>query len=752
MYTRSLTRRFVTILLIVMIVLSIPATKASMCPNDATGAHDFGEWTVSKNANCSRTGREYRVCRNCGEKETRSIAKKDHTYGNWITVKAATCAEEGERTRQCRVCGHTETIRVAKADHTWGRWIVVLEPTDWTAGEHERTCTVCGRKSREAFYPDGTLKNGDRGDAVRGLQESLNAKGFDCGSADGIYGKKTAAAVSAFEAELGRDQDGIAWPGLIKALLGSDGQVTSSKRDLQHKNEFTVTVTIYPFDGSFMSEETVEVQVGMPTDLSLRYTSKNGERLVWYRDTRYGKERYLSGMCFYEDTALYPRLEDDSYCVRFWFDEEPVCEYRVDNGQKFTILRDYCPIITVGDYYVEWYTERDGKGTAAWDCTIDDETEFYGVVRGYITELTLQTDEVVYSHIFGHKKFDLEKGTTVQVIQTSNMKGVDWLCIVYNDNGLIKTGYLKEPRVEKTYGPKYSYLDANGGTVEPNVIESTDPKDFPTPERECYNFTGWKLLTGNPNTNRVYQAEWDAINKYELTIDLQFHVAFGKPQTVVVDAYSTDYTLPTPKVLGCEFTGWLDQNGKTFTPGQPITEDTWVTAQYNHVGSCTITFDMTVWDAQPSKMVNMYSTDYTLPVPEEKDGYEFTGWRVISSQSNDPNARANKNVRAFTPGEPITANLTLQAQYRQTKGYTITFDAGEGNHIGNSSAQTLAMMTTPEGKMASYPPAVSPNSKTYFEGWYTSDGKRVDNDESYVFKKDTTLYAQWSKSATVTIK
>ena len=165
-----------------------------------------------------------------------------------------------------------------------------------------------------------------------------------------------------------------------------------------------------------------------------------------------------------------------------------------------------------------------------------------------------------------------------------------------------------------------------------------------------------------------------------------------------------------------------------------------------------ITFDMNGWKPQSAIRVRSGATNYTLPVPEYRDGYEFTGWRVTSSQSNDPNARANKNVRAFKPGEPITANLTLQAQYRQTKGYTVTFDAGEGNHIEGLTDQTLTRMTTPEGKIVSYPSAKSPSSKTYFEGWYTEDDRRVDNDKDYVFKKDTVLYAHWSRSATITIK
>ncbi len=54
------------------------------------------------------------------------------------------------------------------------------------------------------------LKKGSRGDAVKELQEALNLLGYDCGKADGIYGAKTAAAVTAFQIAEGLQADGVA--------------------------------------------------------------------------------------------------------------------------------------------------------------------------------------------------------------------------------------------------------------------------------------------------------------------------------------------------------------------------------------------------------------------------------------------------------------------------------------------------------------------------------------------------------------
>ena len=54
------------------------------------------------------------------------------------------------------------------------------------------------------------LKKGSRGEAVRQLQQALNAMGYACGEADGIYGIRTQAAVRRFQQEHGLTADGIA--------------------------------------------------------------------------------------------------------------------------------------------------------------------------------------------------------------------------------------------------------------------------------------------------------------------------------------------------------------------------------------------------------------------------------------------------------------------------------------------------------------------------------------------------------------
>lgn len=54
-----------------------------------------------------------------------------------------------------------------------------------------------------------TLRKGDRGEYVTLLQETLNSLGYNCGTVDGIFGKKTKAAVQAYQKAKALSVDGV---------------------------------------------------------------------------------------------------------------------------------------------------------------------------------------------------------------------------------------------------------------------------------------------------------------------------------------------------------------------------------------------------------------------------------------------------------------------------------------------------------------------------------------------------------------
>lgn len=63
------------------------------------------------------------------------------------------------------------------------------------------------------------LKNKSTGAQVKTLQRLLKAYGYECGTADGIFGQKTLAAVKAFQRKKGLTADGIVGKNTWNALL-----------------------------------------------------------------------------------------------------------------------------------------------------------------------------------------------------------------------------------------------------------------------------------------------------------------------------------------------------------------------------------------------------------------------------------------------------------------------------------------------------------------------------------------------------
>lgn len=66
------------------------------------------------------------------------------------------------------------------------------------------------------------LRRGSKGADVTRLQQALNALGYDCGEADGIFGAATEKAIRAFQADNGLAVDGIAGKVTQEALYAAE--------------------------------------------------------------------------------------------------------------------------------------------------------------------------------------------------------------------------------------------------------------------------------------------------------------------------------------------------------------------------------------------------------------------------------------------------------------------------------------------------------------------------------------------------
>ena len=219
--------------------------------------HEWGKWKVTKEATCTEKGKRERTCKICGKKQTETIKATGHSWNKWKITKEATCVDKGSRTRTCKVCGERETEQYY-AEHTWGAWRMTKEPTCTEKGERERKCKVCGKVStqaldklphdyewevivettdhsagtrakickvcghdggEESFDPEGTLRRGDRGDAVRNMQQLLVEQGYlNANGADSIFGGGSEKALIQYQKDRNLNPDGIGWPQTLKDL------------------------------------------------------------------------------------------------------------------------------------------------------------------------------------------------------------------------------------------------------------------------------------------------------------------------------------------------------------------------------------------------------------------------------------------------------------------------------------------------------------------------------------------------------
>lgn len=112
----------------------------------------------------------------------------------------------------------------------------VAKDTKWkllhayiTGGEAEKVKVEPAKTSTAKTTTGGStvtvtlkvLKNGSRGEQVKTLQRLLNAMGYNCGSADGIWGKNTDAAVRKFQKAKGLTVDAICGKNTWTKLLGA---------------------------------------------------------------------------------------------------------------------------------------------------------------------------------------------------------------------------------------------------------------------------------------------------------------------------------------------------------------------------------------------------------------------------------------------------------------------------------------------------------------------------------------------------
>lgn len=129
------------------------ASYTTVIPNK--GGHTWGDWEVTKEADCQHRKEEKRTCSECGETATRASQYGEHTWGDWNVTQQGDCETPKTEERICGLCGETEIRKGEVGGHEWGDWTDADEGDCQHKKQQKRVCGICGgEETREGDFGD----------------------------------------------------------------------------------------------------------------------------------------------------------------------------------------------------------------------------------------------------------------------------------------------------------------------------------------------------------------------------------------------------------------------------------------------------------------------------------------------------------------------------------------------------------------------------------------------------------------------
>lgn len=135
----------------------------------ATGKHSFGNWVITKKADCTNNGSRERSCTVCQKTETETISKLGHSYSKaWTTDKAAGCTTTGTKSHHCERCdAKTDITEIPAVGHKFGEWNIIRNATSTREGLKQRICAVCKASEEQSIPKTSGGSSGGSGSSVR---------------------------------------------------------------------------------------------------------------------------------------------------------------------------------------------------------------------------------------------------------------------------------------------------------------------------------------------------------------------------------------------------------------------------------------------------------------------------------------------------------------------------------------------------------------------------------------------------------
>lgn len=290
-----------------------------------------------------------------------------------------------------------------------------------------------------------------------------------------------------------------------------------------------------------------------------------------------------------------------------------------------------------------------------------------------------------------------------------------------------------------TYHIKYTL---NGGTMSgapETYTENSADITLPQPTKAGYRFAGWTgtgltaptmevtIPTGSKE-DREYTANWEEIQYFTVFYDVHGH---GKtPDDEKVESGKTAAKPEDPTADGWKFKGWYrsdDYIGEPFDFTTAITEDTTLHAKWAR--TWTVSFDVGSHGTAPTAQTVENGAKATKPADPTAEDYSFQGWYTDTRYTME-----------YDFSKEVTEDTTVYAKW--VKKPIVSFN--KNGHGTAPASQTVEL----NGKAVK--PA-DPTAEGYvFRGWYTTAACTTEFDFNTPIAADTTLYAKWNETYTVT--
>lgn len=371
-------------------------------------------------------------------------------------------------------------------------------------------------------------------------------------------------------------------------------------------------------------------------------------------------ETFISLMSVDDNYIISVYYTPKQYTVQYIVSDSSfaVSEETVTYGKSYTITNSI-PVQT-GYTFDGWYLEANGNIYQPGDSFI------WSFEKN--SALTAQWDAKKFT-----ASYDLNGGSGLDNLKEkiAYMDSFTVTDIIPEKEGYIFSGWLAETAsgiVIGTYtsGSSFSWDNAenvtltaqwmaisvnvsfenNGGTLSTDKITVKYGEEYgtlPVPEKEGNNFDGWFLdskftypvtsetIVNTANDHTLY-AKWSK-GQYKITyyVDGKFYTetSYNYGETIVPKA--------APAAEGYTFSGWSEIPATM--PAYNVTVNGTLTAK-------SYTLKYVIDGKTYSESEVKYGTSITAPVPEEKDGYTFSGWDYVPATMPAKNVTVTSSYNA----------------------------------------------------------------------------------------------------------